>query len=231
MTMTSTTDAGGFTLRRAELGDFEGMCRLVSQLTVLDGPRGPPTRDDWARMLAGAVAREHHILVAEDSSDGALLATASLIVEHKLARGCGRVGHVEDVVTDARARGRGLGGAILARLAELAHELGCYKASARPARSVRARPYLPPPPLADARLPLPPNGPQVILDCAEKNSCFYEKNGYRRAEVQMRLDLDPSRSGFGAHRSARTAGVSKPACALLAVGALLLLSARHARRH
>ena len=106
MTMTSTTDAGGFTLRRAELDDFEGMCRLVSQLTVLDGPRGPPTRDDWARMLAGARAREHHVLVAEDSRDGALLATASLIVEHKLARGCGRVGHVEDVVTDARARAR-----------------------------------------------------------------------------------------------------------------------------
>ena len=71
----------------------------------------------------------------------------------------------------------------------------------------------------------------MILDCAEKNSSFYEKNGYRRAEVQMWLDLDPSRSGFGAHRSARTAGVSKSACALLAVGALLLLSARHARRH
>ena len=162
-TMTDDTArhaSGGFTLRQAELGDFEGMCRLVSQLTVLDGPRGPPTRDDWARMLAGAVAREHHILVAEDSSDGALLATASLIVEHKLARGCGRVGHVEDVVTDARARGRGLGGAILARLAELAHELGCYKARARDSAGslasafrsfARAHPPHPPPPLAHAR--------------------------------------------------------------------------------
>ena len=56
--MTSTTDAGGFTLRRAELGDFEGMCRLVSQLTVLDGPRGPPTRDDQRE--AGYGARAPH---------------------------------------------------------------------------------------------------------------------------------------------------------------------------
>ena len=69
----------------------------------------------------------------------------------------------------------------------------------------------------------------MILDCAEKNSSFYEKNGYRRAEVQMRLDVDPSRAGFGARTSAPTSGVPK-AAALLALSALLLLSVRHARR-
>ena len=108
----------------------------------------------------------------------------------------GRVGHVEDVVTDDAARGRGLGRAMLGRIAEIAHARGCYK---------------------------------VILDCAEKNSSFYEKNGYRRAEVQMRLDVDPSRAGFGARRSAPTSSVPK-AAALLALSALLLLSVRHARR-
>ena len=157
--MPSTQD---FLLRTAEPRDFAAMCELLSQLTVLDGPCGPPTRGDWERMLAGAAAREQSIVVAEDAHSGALLGTASLIVEHKLVRGCGRVGHVEDVVTHEKARGRGVGRALLGRLAELAREAGCYK---------------------------------VILDCADKNAAFYEKSGYRRAELQMRLDLGPPQRG------------------------------------
>ena len=157
--MPSTQD---FLLRTAEPRDFAAMCELLSQLTVLDGPCGPPTRGDWERMLAGAAAREQSIVVAEDAHSGALLGTTSLIVEHKLIRGCGRVGHVEDVVTHEKARGRGVGRALLGRLAELAREAGCYK---------------------------------VILDCADKNAAFYEKSGYRRAELQMRLDLGPPQRG------------------------------------
>jgi len=157
--MSATQD---YLLRTAEPRDFAAMCELLSQLTVIDGPCGPPTRGDWERMLAGAAAREQSIVVAEDTHSGALLGTASLIVEHKLIRGCGRVGHVEDVVTHEKARGCGVGRALLGRLAELAREAGCYK---------------------------------VILDCADKNAAFYEKSGYRRAELQMRLDLGPPQRG------------------------------------
>lgn len=34
---------------------------------------------------------------------------------------------------------------------------------------------------------------KIILDCSEDNVSFYEKLGYHRKEVQMRLTLDPDR--------------------------------------
>lgn len=34
---------------------------------------------------------------------------------------------------------------------------------------------------------------KIILDCSEENVGFYEKLGYHRKEVQMRLTLDPNR--------------------------------------
>lgn len=45
----------------------------------------------------------------KDPSSGRILGTAALIVERKFIHGCGKVGHVEDVVVDERARGGRIG--------------------------------------------------------------------------------------------------------------------------
>jgi glucosamine-phosphate N-acetyltransferase len=50
-----------------------------------------------------------------------------VLVERKFIRRCGTVGHVEDVVVDAAARGRGLGERVVRRLVEHARGRGCYK--------------------------------------------------------------------------------------------------------
>ena len=52
----------------------------------------------------------------------------TLLVERKLIRNAGCAGHVEDVVVDASARGRGVGKALLDALVAKARALGCYKA-------------------------------------------------------------------------------------------------------
>jgi glucosamine-phosphate N-acetyltransferase len=63
-----------------------------------------------------------------DAATGAVLAVGTLLVERKLIRNAGCAGHVEDVVVDASARGRGVGKALLDALVAKARALGCYKA-------------------------------------------------------------------------------------------------------
>ena len=65
-----------------------------------------------------------------DVASGAVLACGTLLVERKLIRGAGCAGHVEDVVVDETARGRGVGKALLDALVAKAKALGCYKARA-----------------------------------------------------------------------------------------------------
>ncbi|KAJ1280735.1 hypothetical protein BS78_04G255700 [Paspalum vaginatum] len=115
-------------IRRLELSDHErGFISLLSQLS----PCPDLTASEFATRFAELAAQgdDHVILVAEDpsASDRRILATGCIFVERKFLRGGGKVGHVEDVVVDAAARGRGLGLRIVRRLVEIAREAGCYK--------------------------------------------------------------------------------------------------------
>lgn len=48
-------------------------------------------------------------------------------MELKFIRGCGKCGHVEDVVVDASYRGQRLGARVVEALIEAAQKAGCYK--------------------------------------------------------------------------------------------------------
>ncbi|RCV08073.1 hypothetical protein SETIT_1G297200v2 [Setaria italica] len=115
-------------IRRLELSDQErGFVDLLSQLSTC--PDLTPA--EFAMRFAELAAQgdDHVILVAEDPSapERRILATGCLFVERKFLRGGGKVGHVEDVVVDAAARGRGLGLRIVHRLVGIARDAGCYK--------------------------------------------------------------------------------------------------------
>lgn len=53
----------------------------------------------------------HTIVIVDTNAPAAnrIVGTASLIVERKFTHHCGKVGHIEDVVTDEACRGKGFG--------------------------------------------------------------------------------------------------------------------------
>ncbi len=79
---------------------------------------------------AGEIFRERlrqgwHTVVAFDGDR--LVGTASLLVERKLLRGGGAVGHIEDVVVSRNTRGRGVGRLLIDHLVDRCRRLSCYK--------------------------------------------------------------------------------------------------------
>ena len=69
---------------------------------------------------------DYHILVGE--LDGRLVSSVTLVVIPNLTRGMRPYALLENVVTDARYRGRGCASALMGEAVRLARQSGCYKA-------------------------------------------------------------------------------------------------------
>lgn len=69
--------------------------------------------------------------VGSDSQglDGKIVASGTLVMERKFIRGCGKVGHLEDIVVDKALQGTGVGKKLINVLVELSESLGAYKVS------------------------------------------------------------------------------------------------------
>jgi glucosamine-phosphate N-acetyltransferase len=119
-------DSDAYRIRPIDLADLSrGFCDLLAQLS----PSSPFTEDVFRARFdeLAALGADHLVLVAEDAATGRLAGAGSVLVERKFIRRCGLVGHVEDVVVDASARGQGLGERLVRCLVEHARERGCYK--------------------------------------------------------------------------------------------------------
>ncbi|XP_074586001.1 putative glucosamine 6-phosphate N-acetyltransferase 2 [Curcuma longa] len=114
-------------LRRLDISDnAKGFVDLLSQLS----PSSTPLSDaDFQARFAdlAALGDDHLVVVSEDRLSGRIVATGCVFVERKFLRGAGKVGHIEDVVVDASARGRHLGQRVVRHLTDYAKEAGCYK--------------------------------------------------------------------------------------------------------
>lgn len=127
----AAVNLGAFRARPLEQRDREGFLSLLSQLTSV----GEVTEAMFNEQLAKVERRDReHIIVVErlnpaDRKPGepAVLACATLVVEHKFIHGGRCVGHVEDVVVHSSTRGTGLGKMIIHRLTDMAVAAGCYK--------------------------------------------------------------------------------------------------------
>lgn len=60
-------------------------------------------------------------------TDKKILASITLMIEHKLIRGGSKAAHIEDVVTHTFARGQGIARALIEQAISMAKEEGCYK--------------------------------------------------------------------------------------------------------
>ncbi|WP_371819136.1 GNAT family N-acetyltransferase [Roseococcus sp. SDR] len=110
-------------IRLAAPPDLAGMLDLYQHLNPND-PRVPEAAAEtaWRAMLASDLIR---LFVAED--EGLLVSSCMLVLVPNITRGARSFGVIENVVTHAAYRGRGLGRAVLAAAVEAAWAADCYK--------------------------------------------------------------------------------------------------------
>ncbi|CDF82971.1 N-acetyltransferase family protein [Pseudomonas sp. QL9] len=110
-----------FDVRSAEGSDAVALAALLQQL----GNDEPPL--DTLRLARCLEQPGTQTLTLVAERDGTLLGTCSLhLIEH-IAHNFARSAVLEDMVVDSRARGQGVGQALIRRAVEQAREWGCYK--------------------------------------------------------------------------------------------------------
>lgn len=112
-------------LRPLTVDDYDfGYMELLSELTEVGNIQQYEFQDQFSRMMATDAYR---IIVLEDVFTGKVIGTATLLIEMKFIHGCGKVGHVEDVVVSNEHRGKQYGLKLVQHLIDLAGKEGCYK--------------------------------------------------------------------------------------------------------
>jgi len=108
-------------LRHLQLEDYnKGYIELLSQLSEI----GNITYEEF-KFFYEKLNEDHLILVIE--KDDKIVSTGTLLIENKLIHNCGKVGHIEDIVTDKDYRGQKLAPQLIFFLKKLAKQNNCYK--------------------------------------------------------------------------------------------------------
>lgn len=103
--------------------DFEGLMTLYMQLH--DNPMPEKTNEIMALWNQILEDDNHHIIVAEE--DGKIVASCVCVIIPNLTHGQRPYAFVENVITDANYRKRGLATACLNYAKEIALKENCYK--------------------------------------------------------------------------------------------------------
>ena len=91
-------------VRQLEAGDHDkGFLELLGQLTSV----GKVDKEKFLARVVDIRGGPEYVFVVEEK--GKIIATGTLLVERKFARGCGLCGHIEDIVVDSSQRGKGMG--------------------------------------------------------------------------------------------------------------------------
>ncbi|KAJ2470452.1 Glucosamine-phosphate N-acetyltransferase-like protein [Coemansia sp. RSA 2322] len=89
------------TMRSLELTDYrKGYIECLANLTVVGEVSEQMFAESFEDMQRAGC---YFIVVIEDLEVAKIVATATLVVEQKFIRNCGRVGHIEDVVGASHA--------------------------------------------------------------------------------------------------------------------------------
>ncbi|KAJ1659810.1 Glucosamine-phosphate N-acetyltransferase-like protein [Dispira simplex] len=105
--------------------DFEkGIFECLAQLSVVGEVSAARFAETFRTLLAQGAS---YVNVVEDTERSRIVACGTLVVEQKLLRNCGRVGHIEDIVVSSTERGKRLGLHLIRQLKHLGRVLGCYK--------------------------------------------------------------------------------------------------------
>jgi GNAT superfamily N-acetyltransferase len=113
----------GFSIRAAQPSDLEGLLALYRHLIPSDEKISP----ELAASRLGDINRLLGSAVLLGLLDAVLVASCTLIVIPNLTRGGKPYALIENVVTDARYRGRGYGTRLLQAAVQAAWSADCYK--------------------------------------------------------------------------------------------------------
>ncbi|XP_028298913.1 glucosamine 6-phosphate N-acetyltransferase [Gouania willdenowi] len=115
----------GLVLRPLCTADFNrGFLKVLSELTHT----GDVTAEQFAKKFEHMKKTgDYYVLVVDDANLGQIVATATLITEHKFIHCCAKRGRVEEVVVSDVCRGKQLGKLMLTTLTLLSKKLNCYK--------------------------------------------------------------------------------------------------------
>jgi len=113
----------GFSIRAALPSDLEGLAALYPHLN----PSDEPVSRDLAASRLDAIKQIPGSEVLLGLLDDELVASCTLIVIPNLTRGGKPYALIENVVTDARYRGRGYGTRLLHAAVQAAWSADCYK--------------------------------------------------------------------------------------------------------
>jgi glucosamine-phosphate N-acetyltransferase len=112
-----------YSLRKLETCDYnKGYLKLLETLTVVNSDIITLNLfDEFVKKLH----LNHVVYVIEHMNQ--IIATGTILIEHKLIHGCGKVGHIEDIVVSPEYKGKKLGSLIIKFLIKYAKDLDCYK--------------------------------------------------------------------------------------------------------
>lgn len=102
-----------------------GFLQLLSQLTSV----GDVSEEQFLKRFDAmqACPNTYYVTVIEDTTNGQVIGSSTLVVEQKFIHGCAVRGRLEDVVVNNTYRGKQLGKLIIMTVTLLAEELNCYK--------------------------------------------------------------------------------------------------------
>jgi glucosamine-phosphate N-acetyltransferase len=107
--------------RKIEKGDYyKKYFDLLNQLTIAP----ICTIDNFEKVINNL--HDHHIILVCEINDK-IIASGTLLIEPKLIRNCGFVGHIEDIVVDKKYNGCGIGKKLIGELNKYAEYNKCYK--------------------------------------------------------------------------------------------------------
>ena len=109
--------------RRIDINDYyKDYLLLLEQLTIVEKEK---INYQQFKNFVENLSKNHIIIVIEDNNK--IIATGTLLIEHKFIHNMGSVGHIEDVVIHNNYRKHGLGKKIVDELVNICIKSNCYK--------------------------------------------------------------------------------------------------------
>lgn len=110
-------------IRNLEENDLtNGFLDTLKSLTVVG-----TIPEDVAKQRFSEIMSDPNYIIKVAEIDGKIVGSTTLFIELKFIHELGKVGHIEDVVTDKNFQGLGIGKKIILSLLEEAEKKGCYK--------------------------------------------------------------------------------------------------------